>query len=232
VKGLESIRHEGPSTVGVDTLVRSRGRIPEAFLRGCGLMPWEALSAELYHPELTPPELAELWGRIFKARTEGRSMISGCFISYSWEDQKFVDKLYGRLRNEGINVWLDRHDMVAGTIQDQVWRAIQVHHVVIIVLSKASVESDWVENELDMARRKEKDEKRAVLCPIALDDAWKAKVEAKDTPGDPSRALWRTLQQKLAVDFSGWKTKAFRGSFEKLLQGLKLHYGPGPAGSS
>jgi hypothetical protein len=37
VKGLESIRHGGPSTVGVDTLVRSRGRIPEAFLRGCGV---------------------------------------------------------------------------------------------------------------------------------------------------------------------------------------------------
>jgi hypothetical protein len=37
VKGLESIRHGGPSTVGVDALVRSRGRIPEAFLRGCGV---------------------------------------------------------------------------------------------------------------------------------------------------------------------------------------------------
>jgi uncharacterized protein YjbI with pentapeptide repeats len=37
VKGLESIKHGYPSTVGVDTLVRSRGRIPEAFLRGCGV---------------------------------------------------------------------------------------------------------------------------------------------------------------------------------------------------
>jgi hypothetical protein len=59
VKGLESIEHRGPSTVGADTLVRSRGRIPEAFLRGCGLTPWEVLSANFYRPELTPSGLAD-----------------------------------------------------------------------------------------------------------------------------------------------------------------------------
>ena len=53
----------------------------------------------------------------------------------------------------------------------------------ILVLSKESVKSDWVENELDMARAKEKAEGRAVLCPVALDDAWKSKVEAKGGPG-------------------------------------------------
>jgi hypothetical protein len=95
--------------------------------------------------------------------------------------------------------------MVARTIQDQVWRAIQAHQVVIIVLSAASVESDRVEKELDMARHKEEAGKRAVLFPISLDGAWKAKVAAKDTPGDPSRPLWRTLQPKNVVDFSGWE---------------------------
>src|SRR2546423_1096997 len=34
-KGLDSVRHLGPSTIGTDTLFRSRGRIPEAFLRDC-----------------------------------------------------------------------------------------------------------------------------------------------------------------------------------------------------
>ncbi len=77
-----------------------------------------------------------------------------------------------------------------------------------------------------MARNKEKSEGRAVLCPVALDDAWKAKVAAKDGPGDPSRPLWRTLTQKLVIDFSRWKTKAFDASFNKLLRGLKKNYGP------
>jgi TIR domain len=121
---------------------------------------------------------------------------------------------------------LDKHDMVAGTIQDQVWRAIQTHHAVILVLSEDSIKSDWVENELDMARRKEKDEGRAVLCPVTLDDAWKAMVNAGDGPGHPSRVLWRTLQQKLVMDFSAWKTEAFDEEFGKLVRGLRVNYGP------
>src|SRR2546426_1109603 len=37
VKGLESIEHLGPSAVGVDTIYRSKGNIPEVFLRGTGV---------------------------------------------------------------------------------------------------------------------------------------------------------------------------------------------------
>lgn len=154
-------------------------------------------------------------------------MVNGCFISYSHQDAAFVDKLRDRLMAEGVNVWLDRHDLVAGPIQDQVWRAIQVQHVVILVLSEDSCKSDWVENELDMARKKEKAEDRHVLCPVAVDDAWKAKTGDMTGLGAESRALWRTLPGKLVVDFSGWKTKAFEGAFTKLLRGLKINYGPG-----
>ena len=35
--GLDSIDHVGPSTLGVDSIIHSNGRIPEAFLRGVGL---------------------------------------------------------------------------------------------------------------------------------------------------------------------------------------------------
>jgi hypothetical protein len=83
--------------------------------------------AKLYRPELTPPGLADLQCEIFDAWTRGRSMINGCFVSYSHSDAKFVDKLRDRLYAEGVNVWLDRHYMVAGALQDQVWRAIQIH---------------------------------------------------------------------------------------------------------
>jgi uncharacterized protein YjbI with pentapeptide repeats len=227
VAGLAETEHTGPSSIGTDTLYRSQGRIPPDFLRGCGLTPWEALWTEVHDVSLSPARLSKILDRILDAWAKGRSMINGCFISYSWKDAKFVGKLRDRLLSEGINVWLDRHDMVAGTIQDQVWRAIQSHQVVILVLSKDSLQSDWVENELEMARAKERAEGRAVLCPIALDDAWLVKVEAKSGPGDPSRQLWRTVQQKLVVDFSRWKTRAFDASFARLRRGLIVNYEPG-----
>src|SRR5256885_1479757 len=37
VRGLEMVQHHGPSTVGIDTLYRSHGNIPEVFLRGAGV---------------------------------------------------------------------------------------------------------------------------------------------------------------------------------------------------
>lgn len=36
-KGLDSVRHEGPSEISISTLYKSKGRIPEVFLRGCGV---------------------------------------------------------------------------------------------------------------------------------------------------------------------------------------------------
>ena len=113
--------------------------------------------------------------------------------------------------------------MLAGDLQKQIGRAIRLNDVVLLVLSESSVESDWVEHELEQARRKEKEEGRDVLCPVALDDAWKAKVD-----GD---VLWRQLKKKNILDFSQWKTKAFEKPFAKLLKGLKINY-PRPAESS
>lgn len=35
--GLDTVEHKGPSSIGIDTICRSGGRIPEAFLRGAGV---------------------------------------------------------------------------------------------------------------------------------------------------------------------------------------------------
>ena len=38
VKGLETVRHLGPSTIGIDTIYKSKGNIPEVFLRGAACL--------------------------------------------------------------------------------------------------------------------------------------------------------------------------------------------------
>ena len=43
---------------------------------------------------------------------------------------------------------------------------------VLLILSKNSVQSDWVEHEARTARELEKELKRDVLCPVARDAAW------------------------------------------------------------
>ena len=61
-----------------------------------------------------------------------------------------------------------------------------------------------------------------VLCPVALDDSWKSKLENESA----NRALWRTLTDKMILDFSKWNSKAFATTFEKLVRGLKKNYPP------
>ncbi|UCE61014.1 MAG: toll/interleukin-1 receptor domain-containing protein [Phycisphaerales bacterium] len=214
--GLAECTPLGPSTVGVDTLAQSKGRIPEAFLRGCGFLPWQVLEARMYDPALTAAEITDLQYRIFDLRTTGAIFLGGVFISYAHEDSDFVDKVYEQLQEKGAPVWLDRHAAVAGPIKRQVTEAIRVNDIVLLVLSKDSVKSDWVTHELKAARRREKKEDRDILCPVALDDSWKQKCEA-----DPD---WGHLTDKNILDFSAWETDAFEGQFEKLIRGFKRYY--------
>ncbi|MCH7591408.1 MAG: toll/interleukin-1 receptor domain-containing protein [Planctomycetes bacterium] len=215
---LETADHIGPSTIGTDTLTLSKGRIPEEFLRGCGLTPWEVIAARIYDPDLTALQIADIQAESFHERTKGPIFLGGVFVSYSHDDAKFVDKLYARLKKEGSNVWLDRHDATAGPLRRQVVDNIRLHDIVLLVLSESSVNSNWVDYELKKALQKEVDEKRDVLCPVALDDAWKEKTKGKDH--------WCEVREKNVLDFSKWKTKAFDGVFCKLVDGLKKYYPP------
>ena len=104
--------------------------------------------------------------------------------------------------------------------------AIRLNDVVLLVLSESSLASDWVENELEMARRKEKEQNRDVLCPVALDDHWKVKIK---NPKSNDWHLWRTLAEKHVLDFSGWQSDGFEEPFRKLLDGIKRYYGAADA---
>jgi len=215
-KGLKQVWHSGRSEIGTHTLFESKGQIPEEFLKGCGLSSWEIEMAKLYDPDLTANQVSNLVSTtLFDARTEGPLYIGGVFISYSHADKGLADKVYNQLKEAGVSVWLDRHDMNAGDINKQVQRELRLRDIVVLILSESSTRSDWVEHELKMTRQKERDEKRDVLCPITLDDEWKSKM---DNPN------WGHLSDKLVLDFSKWKTKAFAGQFKKLLNGMKINY--------
>src|SRR5271157_4566394 len=93
-KGLDTVRHLGPSTIGVDTIYRSQGKIPDVFLRGAGL----------------PDEFIAYIGSFVGRPIEFYS----CFISYSGKDQEFADRLYEGLQNKGVRCWFAPHDVKAG----------------------------------------------------------------------------------------------------------------------
>lgn len=217
VYGLESIIHDLGSTIGSSTLRLSKGIIPDIFLQGCGLSDLEIESAKLHNPELTNEEIIKIQYRIYDLRATQAIQIAPLFISYSHGDTLFVNLLDSKLKMKGIRFWRDIHDMTAGRMETQIDRAIQQNPTVLVVLSKNSLNSDWVQHEVRKARELEKEMKRDVLCPVALDDSWKS------APW-PARVMEQIMEYNV-LDFSGWEDDTkFNEVFAKLLNGLDLFY--------
>jgi uncharacterized protein YjbI with pentapeptide repeats len=218
-KGLETIVHDGPSIIGTDTLTRSAGSIPDVFLRGAGLSDWEIESAKLYNPDLTNDQVAQIQYRVYELRATQALQISPLFISYSHGDSEFVDRIGDCFNKKSIRYWRDIHDMKAGRLEKQIDTAIRQNPTVLLILSKNSLNSDWVEHEARTARALEKDLGRDVLCPIALDSTWNSKDNRW-----PRHVMEQIMEYNI-LDFSTWQDDStFDRTFRKLIDGLELFY--------
>lgn len=215
--GTEAVIHNGPSSIGTDTLVKARGHIPENFLRGCGLSDVEIAFSKLYDPDLCNEEINTILYRIYDLRASRPIQVSPIFISYSRADADFVDRLEEKLNEYGIRFWRDIHDATSGRLEKQVDRAIRHNPTVLLILSENSTNSDWVELEVTMARELEKELDRDVLCPIALDDSWK-------TCKWPARIM-NQVKDYNVLDFSEWGNSVrLDEMFVRLIKGLDLYY--------
>ena len=79
------------------------------------------------------------------------------FFSYSRDDSQFVLELAGELRNAGAPIWLDQLDISPGNHWDStIEEALQKSGVLLVVLSKTSVESNNVMDEVSFALEEQK----------------------------------------------------------------------------
>ena len=191
--GLDECKHVGPSVIDFRTLSRS-GNLPISFLRGCGL------------PDILIEYLPSLRGEALE--------FYSCFISYSAKDQIFAERLHADLQNKGVRCWFAPHDLPIGAkIWDAIDKAIQLRDMLLVVLSKASIGSDWVEDEVGKAYAEERSRKEVVLFPIRIDNAVMSTAEP-----------WavKLRDQRNIGDFRQWKKPAeYQRSLERLLRDLK-----------
>ena len=88
------------------------------------------------------------------------------FISYSRKDSEFALKLSNDLKNQGVNTWLDQTDIPGGAEWDNaIEEALEASGKFLIILTKTSVTSSNVKDELNFALQ----EKKQVI-PILLED--------------------------------------------------------------
>ena len=171
----------------------------------------------MYRPGLTTNQVNHILNRIHDLRANKTIQMKRLFISYSHMDETFVNKMEKHLEARGIRFWRDTHNSTAGRLEKVVDRAIRKNPIVLLILSEHSVKSDWVEHEARSARELEKELRRDVLCPVALDGAW------KDCRW--SARLREQIMEYNILDFSNWKDEEeFEKTFRKLVDGLDLFY--------
>lgn len=198
VTGLDTCLHTYPSVIDPLTLAIS-GDLPLNFLRGCGLSD----TFITFIPSL---------------RNEPIQFYSS-FLSYSSKDQDFAERLHADLQNNGVRVWFAPHDMRIGAhIRRAIDESIRVYDKLLLVLSGASVNSQWVEQEVETALAKERQSGHDVLFPVRLDDTV---MEMKGG--------WPTLikNTRHIGDFTQWKNfNSYQRSFERLMHDLKRNRVP------
>jgi uncharacterized protein YjbI with pentapeptide repeats len=197
--GLDNCHHYGPSIIDFRTLSRS-GNLPISFLRGCGL------------PDNLIDYLPSFRGNALQ--------FYSCFISYSAKDQIFADRLYADLQNKGVRCWIAPHDLPIGAkTWDAIDQAIRLRDKLLLILSKSSIASEWVEDEVNKAYAEERSRKQIVLFPIRIDNVAMSTAEP-----------WavKLRDQRNIGDFRQWKKPdAYQRSLDRLLRDLRTA-GPKP----
>lgn len=192
-RGLDTIRHAAPSSIGIDTLLKSRGRIPEVFLRGCGV------------PQTLISYLPSLLGDTPDFHT--------CFISYCEEDDDFSERLYNDLQARGVRCWRWREDSRWGNdLLCDIDRTVSIYDKLVLICSKDSLDSEPVQDEIIRAIQREQKEKKNVLFPITIDD----RVYTWD------HGYAANVTRKHVGDFREWKDpNAYKKALDRLIRDLR-----------
>jgi len=75
------------------------------------------------------------------------------FISYSHKDTEYSHKLADLLREEGFEVWIDARLDYGSTWPQEIQKQLDSCSAFIIVMTPRAYASDWVQNELNRAKR-------------------------------------------------------------------------------
>jgi len=128
------------------------------------------------------------------------------FLSHSSRDKKFVNLLAKKIQENGLDVWLDEAEISIGeSLIQKISEGLYYSEFVIAVISKHSVNSEWVKKELYLAMHKEIAGKKITVLPIKIDNC--------DVPF--------FLSDKLYADFRDIRN--FESEFQKILNSLSKH---------
>lgn len=134
--------------------------------------------------------------------------MASIFLCHSSRDKKFVRKLASNLQSKDVSTWLDEAEIKVGeSLTNRIGDAIGKMEYFGVVLSQHSVNSEWVQRELQIALQRELKERKVIVLPLLLE---KVKIPP-------------FLQDKKYADFTN--SEQFSESFRELCNALELNQG-------
>ncbi len=116
------------------------------------------------------------------------------FLSHATEDkERFVLQFAKKLRDQGIDIWLDKWEMLPGdSLVEKIFEeGIKSAQAIIVVLSEISVNKPWVKEELNVAIVKRIND-RIKLIPVIIDNC--------QVPESLSSILWIKIDDLTEYD--------------------------------
>lgn len=187
---LEAVIHEGPSSLGIDTLVRSQGTIPDLFLRGCGV------------PKHVISQIPVLFSRT-------AIPYDSSIIVQSSEDPLFAYRLLGGLQKNGIRCWLDEElHFIDHVYRSLIFGSEITERVrILLCISKNSLADEQFIDALEeifqreSVRSETKDPQIRTVIPLIIDEAPFA---------DWNHSVRDQILELEAISFSGWEHNPVR----------------------
>ena len=135
------------------------------------------------------------------------------FVTYSHQDQEFVEQLVADLESSGLAMVFDKQLMLPGNSLFKIFEEIGTVDFLLAILSPHSVNSSWVQKELEGAVVREIEETDFKVIPII-------KVNSSWVQKELEGAVVREIEE---TDFKGLPaTDESKSSFAGKIQGPVL----------
>lgn len=198
---LDSLFSKERSIIDIDTIIASKSQLSTLIIK-IGI-PMKSESHSL------------------KILDDSKPSLYPVFLSHSSNDKIFATKLYNKLSSEGCQVWYDEHKIKPGdVIHKEIHKGIEQFDKLLLVCSQKSLNSWWVQDEIDKTLAKERalkikhNKEFNLIVPIKIDDyihSWNHQ--------------YRSIIEKRSIsDFSNWNNEQeFIAKTKELLEGLSVH---------
>jgi hypothetical protein len=132
------------------------------------------------------------------------------FISYKSDERSVAKQLATKLTQAGYSVWWDNALLAGDRFHREIEVALDTSLAVVVLWSRQSIQSEWVQAEAERARRAEK------VIPVIIDDLLHTELPM----------LFHGLH---VASLNGWDGSARNPGYKALLSALKTRAGqPGP----